>query len=118
MNKLKAYICGPITGLPNLNIEEFRAVETLLTELGYQAIVPHDLFEGIDTSEFKHEDYMKVCKHEIRTGNYDYIIVLQGWKDSEGSRQEIELADELGLTVKMAANELAAYALRHAQPDL
>jgi len=118
MSKIKAYICGPIADLPNLNIEEFRAVETLLTEMGYQATVPHDLFEGIDTPEYIHSDYMKVCLKELREGNYDYVIVLQGWRDSVGAREEIALADELGITVKMAANELAAYALKHAPKDL
>ena len=118
MSKIKAYICGPITDLPNLNIEEFRAVETLLIEMGYQATVPHDLFEGIDTSQFKHSDYMDVCLKELREGNYDYVIVLQGWKDSVGAKMEIAEADKLGITVKMAANELAQYALKHAPPDL
>ena len=118
MSKIKAYICGPITDLPNLNIEEFRAVETLLTQMGYQATVPHDLFEGIDASEYTHADYMKVCLDELRHGNYDYVIVLNGWKDSKGSVMEVECADNLGITVKMAINELADYALRYAPPDL
>lgn len=118
MTKLKAYICGPITDLPNLNIEEFRAVESILHEMGYEVTVPHDLFEGIDTSAFTHQDYMDVCLKELREGNYDYVIVLEGWKDSKGSRMEIELADQLGILVKMAVNELADYALKHLPKNL
>lgn len=116
--KIKAYICGPITGFPGLNIDEFRAVEKLLTEMGYSCTVPHDLFEGIDTAEYLHSDYMQKCLDEIKSGNYDYMIVLNGWQHSEGARMEIKCADNMGITVKMAVNELADYALKYVHPDL
>lgn len=118
MSKLKAYICGPITDMPGLNLDEFRAVESILTEMGYNTIVPHDLFEGIDTKDFTHDDYMDECLKAIRTQNVDYLIVLDGWQNSKGSKMEIELADELGIPVRFARNDLAAYANSRALADL
>lgn len=108
--KIKVYLAGPITDLPELNLPEFRMVEGLLCEKGYEVTVPHDLFEGIDTSQFTHKDYMDVCLPKIR--QHDVVMFLDGWEKSKGSLQEMEEAIERNVMVKFAKNELYEYKRR------
>jgi hypothetical protein len=109
-NKLTVYIAGPIRGMANLNLDEFRFVEKLLQDKGYNAIVPHDLFEGIDTSNYTQEDYMKVCIPTIK--NCDCACFLDGWKNSPGSKDEMEAAIESAVKIVFAKNEFPEYAHR------
>jgi nucleoside 2-deoxyribosyltransferase len=110
MSKIKVYLAGPITDLPELNLPEFRFVASLLEAKGYEVTVPHDLFEGIDTSNFTHEDYMAVCLPEIK--KHSVVMFLDGWKESKGSVQEMEEAIERKVLVKFAKNELYEYKKR------
>jgi hypothetical protein len=109
-NKLTVYIAGPIRGMANLNLDEFRFVEKLLQDKGYNTVVPHDLFDGIDTSAFKQEDYMAVCIPAIK--KCDCACFLDGWKDSPGSKDEMEAAIESAVKVTFAKNEFFEYAHR------
>lgn len=111
-NKLTVYIAGPIRGMANLNLDEFRFVEKLLQNKGYNTIVPHDLFEGIDTSNYTQEDYMAVCIPTIKKA--DCACFLDGWKDSPGSKDEMEAAIESAVKVTFAKNEFPEYAHRDA----
>jgi len=106
-NKIKIYIAGPITDLPENNIDEFRIVETILKKKGYDTIVPHDLFSGIDTQHFTHMDYMNICLPAAK--NCNCLCFLEGWKESKGSIMEMELAIENKLKVVFAKNFLPEY---------
>lgn len=108
--KLSVYIAGPIRGMDKLNIDEFRFVEKLLKDKGYIVIVPHDLFEGIDTADYTQADYMKVCLQVVRKA--DCVCFLDGWKDSPGSRDEMEAAIESAVKVVFAKNLFFEYAHR------
>lgn len=110
MSKIKVYLAGPITDLAELNLPEFRFVEDLLKQKGYSVTVPHDLFEGIDTSNFTHADYMAVCLPQIK--EHDVVMFLDGWKESKGSVMEMEEAIEKCKLVKFAKNELYEYKKR------
>jgi hypothetical protein len=104
-NPIRCYLAGPITDMPELNLTEFRAVEAILREqFDYKVTVPHDLFEGIDTSGFSHQDYMDVCLPEI--GKHDVILFLPGWKESKGSVMEMEEAVKTSRMIKFAEIEL------------
>jgi hypothetical protein len=109
-NKLTVYVAGPIRGMANLNLDEFRFVEKLLHDKGYNVIVPHDLFDGIDTSGYTQADYMAVCIPAVR--NADCVCFLDGWKDSPGSKDEMEAAIEASVKVVFAKNEFSEYAHR------
>jgi hypothetical protein len=107
MSKIKIYIAGPITDLPNNNIEEFQIVASLLQQKGYDTVVPHNLFENIDTQNFTHQDYMNVCLPVAKS--CDCLCFLEGWKDSKGSIMEMEIAIENNLKIVFAKNYLADY---------
>lgn len=107
MSKITVYIAGPITGLPNNNIEEFRIVEKLLQEKGYETIVPHDLFDAIDTSNFTHQDYMDICIPAAKTANC--LCFLENWQQSKGSLMEMQVAIENNLKTTFAKNMFADY---------
>ena len=112
MTKIKVYLAGPIRGMQNLNLDEFRFVASLLEAKGYTVTVPHDLFEGIDTSGFKQEDYMAVCIPALKT--HDVVCFLEGWKDSPGSKDEMEAAIDCAIKVVLAKNMFPEYAHRDA----
>ena len=42
-------------------MDAFRAAADELEGLGFRAVVPHDLFDGVDTEGYEHKDYMKRC---------------------------------------------------------
>jgi hypothetical protein len=107
MSKIKVYIAGPITGLPNNNIEEFRIVEQLLKAKGYETIVPHDLFDGIDTSNFTHQNYMDICIPAAKTANC--LCFLENWQQSKGSLMEMQVALENKIKTTLAKNMFADY---------
>lgn len=90
-----AYIAGPITGLPNRNIEAFREARIIAEYKGYRAIIPHDLFNGIDTTSYQHSDYMRRCLRALLAA--DVIILLRGWNYSKGAKQELNLAMQMGI---------------------
>lgn len=110
MTKIKVYLAGPIRGMQNLNLDEFRFVASLLEAKGYTVTVPHDLFEGIDTSTFKQEDYMAVCIPALK--KHDCVCFLDGWKDSIGSKDEMEAAIDSAIKIVFAKNLLPEYAHR------
>lgn len=110
MTKIKVYLAGPIRGMQNLNLDEFRFVASLLEAKGYIVTVPHDLFEGIDTTDFKQEDFMKVCLPALR--KHDVVCFLEGWKDSPRSKDEMEAAIESAIKVVLAKNLFPEYAHR------
>lgn len=106
----KVYISGPITGIPSLNIQAFRDAEQKIRSMGMNPVVPHDLFEGIDTQDFKWEDFMRGCIKCLM--DCDAVITIEGWNDSEEARIEVDLARKLKMDVfplhniKQLANEM------------
>lgn len=84
------YICGPITGLPANNIHAFRDAQRELEKRGYRCIVPHDLFEGVDTQHYEHHDYMRPCLQAMMTA--DAVFVIGEWMESKGATMEVNIA--------------------------
>lgn len=92
------YLSGPITGTPQNNYPEFKKVEERMNAVGLKVLVPHDFFEGMDTSEFKHNDYMRICIEKMMKATL--IVTLKGWEDSVGCKMEINIARELNIPVQ------------------
>lgn len=107
---MKNYLCGGITGIENNNLEEFRRVAELLKEKSIDVIVPHDLFEGMDTSQFSHQDYMDICITHMATCKR--VITLQGWENSIGANQEVKIARLMNKEVVSALSLLPESAKR------
>lgn len=93
MGKVKIYISGKISGLPNY-AEKFAAAEAELTEKGYDVVNP--LNNGIAPGEPWHVQ----MKADIRLLlNCDAIFMLDNWEKSTGAALEHEIAFWLGLSI-------------------
>jgi len=89
------YISGPITGMPNNNVEAFATRAKLLREQGYYVVNPHELTEdqsGHDWTYYMRVDIIELCKCEM-------INMLPGWQKSRGANIEYGMALQLGLRV-------------------
>jgi len=81
---MRVYISGPITGVSGYK-KHFAAVEARLKEAGHEVINPakNDM---IMPSTATHEEYMRVCLQQESC--CDAVCMLDGWKASNGARQE------------------------------
>lgn len=96
--KQSIYLSGPITGLAELNLPTFRECEETLKAQGYKVCVPHDLFDGLDTKDWEHKDYMRVCIAAMMS--YDKVVTITGWENSQGANMEVDIARRLSIPVE------------------
>lgn len=80
------YLGGPITGIPNDNIEAFLEAKFELEKKGYAVLVPHDLFKDLNVREFTHAHYMKICKIALLL--CQCAAFLPDWYESKGATDE------------------------------
>lgn len=110
---MKVYVCGPMTGHPDMNYPAFVAAEGRLTAVGYEVLNPARVDEhhvAIDPpcpcaqEGFHHswQWYMDRCLPMVRDA--DGLAVLPGWLKSKGAVQEVELAT-LELSIPIASVE-------------
>ena len=94
------YIAGPYrangvrTTLENVRAAEACAIQ--VTALGHYHYTPHlnsAFFDGIAPDEFWLAHGLEMLKR------CDALVLLQGWKESSGTRQELADAQLLGLTI-------------------
>lgn len=71
--------------------------------MGYLPIVPHTMFNHRTTSW---EDAMQRCRYLIRQldPTLDILVLLPGWENSRGAREEVDLAVRLGIRVVALAD--------------
>ena len=92
---MRVYLSGAITGVPNLNWEQFKNAERELISKGYTVINPLRL----DHSNCKkYIDYMSVDYKALLT--CDTIYMLKGYKFSRGAKLELRIALKNGLRVE------------------
>jgi hypothetical protein len=88
-----AYISGPITDMPNYNMEAFDDAETMLIAMGFCTINPADNY-GRDCSR-PYNDYMRV---DIASVAFcDFVVLLPGHRDSKGANREKLVAFMCGI---------------------
>jgi len=92
-----AYICGPITGVQDDNITAFKVASKTVERLGYNSIIPHDIFNKIDTTSYTHSDYMRKCIRLMMS--CDIVFTLTDWYESKGATIEVDLARKLDIPV-------------------
>lgn len=85
------YISGPMRGLPDYNYPLFNEVEEeLRKQTDEDAVIfnPARNFEGdktLDVAEYMREDVAQVLAA-------DTLVLLPGWRQSEGARREVQVA--------------------------
>ena len=96
--KLRApaiYISGPMTGLPNLNMEAFNEAERKLRKAGWSDIrnparLAVNEYENLPRSLYLRSDLRQLLDCQA-------ILLLRGWQRSKGARLEALIADEVGI---------------------
>ena len=113
---MRAYIAGPMTGIPNFNFPAFNKIAAQLRAAGHECFNPAERdiarHAGIDISAGNHAgDVSRAVKDHgfslrealAEDTNYiclvaDSIVMLPGWEQSKGARAEWHLAVALGHT--------------------
>lgn len=94
------FLCGPYRGKNAWEIEQnIRRAEEVSLEVwrsGAACICPHTntrFFQGAAPDDVWLEGYLKIL------GMCDAVLTVPGWGESNGSRAEVRLAEELDLPV-------------------
>jgi len=109
-NRKRVYICGPITGQPDLNKPAFSDAYSYLHGLGYKPISPHSICADIRPEDHAtpHEYWAACMRPDITEMlKCDLVAVLHDADKSRGATIEIELAINLGIPV-MSINDIRA----------
>lgn len=107
MNKLTAYLSGPMSGHEDLNEPLFREWEEKLKQLGYHVIVPHDI-PAHNGGDGVWEMHMRSDLIHL-LGSADFVVTLDGWSGSKGACIEVQLARSLHIPVVHFATVKAAH---------
>lgn len=97
----KIYIAGPMSGLPGLNFEAFRAEAAHLRTQGLQVVNPAEINPDVSA---KWEDCMRADIAQLVT--CDGIHLLPGWEKSRGATLEHHIASALGMAVTFSTTAL------------
>jgi hypothetical protein len=90
------YISGAITGVSDYR-ERFNQAANKLDALGWLVVNPAELDLGPGATW---EAYMKICIPMLCP--CDEILMLPGWPESKGAREERRIAKMLGIPVRYA----------------
>jgi hypothetical protein len=86
------YISGPMTGLPDHNYPAFGALARCLRSQGYKVNCPSENLGGDQTRELP--EYMVLDLQMLLDSSG--IVLMPGWRDSEGAKLEARVAKVLG----------------------
>jgi Domain of unknown function (DUF4406)/Domain of unknown function (DUF6378) len=92
--KLSVYIAGPMTGFENCNYPIFNALAAHLRSQGFIVKNPAENFGG----DQGHELYEYIELDLEMVMDTEGIVLMPGWRDSEGSRLEATAAKALNHT--------------------
>lgn len=94
--KMKVYISGPMTGLPDLNRKAFNKAEEWCRKKGLSPFNPAWLnFE--DDTAFAYDEILQMDLKALSL--CDAILLLPGYEKSNGAMVELDMALSLGLRV-------------------
>lgn len=108
--RMRIYIAGPITGMPDLNEAAFATEAARLRDLGHETFNPVEINAGREG-----DGWAKCMRRDLAVlATCDAVQTLPGWQRSAGARFEVETASLLELEVWHGprAAEIAAGALR------
>ena len=96
------YVSGALRGFGNdwkqhCNIERAWHVARALWRMGYTAICPHLNNLHMDGPDITADDF--IAGDFVLIERSDALIVVPGWENSSGTKQEIEFARDLNIPV-------------------
>lgn len=104
MNPCKVYICGPMTGLPDHNLAEFRAAREALRARGFEVVCPGEMSEQPLAEHITDRAFYMLKDIQVIVGangeeRVHGIVLLDGWSASSGANTELIIAWQLSLPV-------------------
>ena len=94
------YIAGPFRAKTQWgimqNVRNAEDASLRLWKQGYAVICPHTMTQHFQ-NECPDDIWLKGCIELLK--RCDAIYLVHGWRDSEGSIEELKIAKELGLTI-------------------
>lgn len=91
----KAYISGPMTGIPESNRAAFDQMALRLRQMGYAVCSPAETSDFL--GELTHAEFLRFDLERVLEA--DLVVVLDGWQDSKGALAEIHAALVIGIGV-------------------
>ena len=106
----RIYVCGPMSGYPDLNVDAFRTAAWQLQRLGHSSVVPHDVEVAQHeepcpagppvTTQSGHSVACFLRADLTALLDCDGIYVLNGWEASVGARLEVQVAAACGIPIE------------------
>lgn len=100
---MRIYICGPMTGLPELNFPAFHAAALRWREGGAEVINPAEINPDVTALW---SDCMKADIKALL--DCDALFLLEGWENSKGANLEKHIAEQVGIEIYYAEKAIAA----------
>lgn len=99
----KAYLSGPMSGIPGFNFPAFNEAAAELAAQGYDVFNPasEGWGDGDPSNGFTTEEqWREFLRHDIAAvAAADTVFVLPGWEQSKGATFELSVAHKLGIPV-------------------
>lgn len=88
------YLAGPMTGYEDFNYPAFEAAAAALRDAGLKILSPHEVPWPEGHVEMTQETLWSIMMEETGKllGQCGGIILLKGWPQSRGAREELKLA--------------------------
>jgi hypothetical protein len=100
---MKAYLAGPMSGLPDNNFPAFREAAEQLRFNGWTIINPVELDEDeglAETAQLGDPEYKDALARDLRQlMDVDAIVLMPGYQNSKGAQTELSLARHYGLHI-------------------
>ena len=100
----RLYIAGAMRGHPEYNFPAFDAAASRLRAQGYEVVNPAEMSRevGVENVESDPAVFNRLIAEELREVRAcDAIYLLQGWENSLGTRDELEVAISHGLEIML-----------------
>lgn len=92
----KIYIAGPMTGYAQCNYPAFGFAAKKLEEAGYEVVNPALISTGLEGTH-----YVDHLREDLRAMlDCDAVALLEGWWESGGARNEVNVAGLLKMPVR------------------
>ena len=93
----KAYLSGPMTGLPGDNVDAFNENAALLRAEGFTVINPAELDAQYETDNVEWHEYLeRDLRAMLEDPELEGVVLLPGWRNSRGANLEAYVAKEVG----------------------
>lgn len=94
------YVAGPFRAKTQWgilqNVRRAEDASLKLWKLGYAVVCPHTMTQHFQ-NECEDDVWLDGCVELLK--RCDAIFLVEGWENSEGSKEELRIARELGMTV-------------------